>query len=130
MRAYRNAVLHVLKMFPEYTLTTVPRSQNIIADFLATVVGNLKIMMNSSNKFEIHVKHRPSVLDKEKEMVTSSEQPSEEQKISANHKDEVTGQSKSKPIVKFQHLEDKDDLWSMDLDGALGKEGAGIGIWI
>ena len=50
-------------MFPEYTLTLVPRSQNIIADSLATVASNLKISMNSSNKFEIHVKHRPSVLD-------------------------------------------------------------------
>ena len=46
-------------MFPQYTLTVVPRSQNIIVDSLATVARNLKIPMNSSNKFEIHVKHRP-----------------------------------------------------------------------
>ena len=63
MRAYRNAVPDILNMFPKYTLTTVPRSQNIIAESLATVASNLKIPMNSSNKFEIHVKHRPSVPD-------------------------------------------------------------------
>jgi len=63
MRAYRNAVLDILKMFPEYTLIAVPRSQNIIAYSLVTTMSNLKIPMNSSNKFEIHVKHRPTVLD-------------------------------------------------------------------
>lgn len=63
MRAYRNIVLDILKTFPEYTLTAVPRSQNIIANSLATTASNLKIPMNSSNKFEIRVKHRPTVLD-------------------------------------------------------------------
>ena len=63
MRAYRNSVLDILKMFPNYTLTSVPRTQNIIADSLAKVASNLKIPMKSSNKFEIHVKHRPSVPD-------------------------------------------------------------------
>lgn len=63
MRAYKNAVLDILKMFPAYTLIAVPRSQNIIVDSLAIAVSNLKIPMNSSNKFEIHVKHRPTVLD-------------------------------------------------------------------
>ena len=63
MRAYRNVVLDVLKMFPKYTLTTVPRAQNIIANSLATIASNLKIPINSSNKFEIHIKHRPSVPD-------------------------------------------------------------------
>lgn len=71
-----------------------------------------------------------AVLDKEKEMVTYSENPLEEQKISVDQENKVTVQCKSEPIVKFQHLEDEDGLWSMDFDGALGKEGAGIGIWI
>jgi len=63
MRAYRNAILDILKTLPEYTLTAVSRSKNIIVDSLATATSNLKIPMNSSNKFEIHVKHRPIVLD-------------------------------------------------------------------
>jgi len=63
MRAYRNAVLYILRLFPDYTLTCVPHTQNVIADFLATSVSNLKIPMNSNNKFEIHVKHRPTVPD-------------------------------------------------------------------
>ena len=32
------------------------------------------------------------------------------------------------PIVEFQHLKEEDGPWSMDFDGALGKDGAGIGI--
>lgn len=63
MRAYRNIVLDILKMFSEYTLTVVWRSQNIIVDSLAIAASNLKIPTNSSNKFEIHVKHRPIVPD-------------------------------------------------------------------
>lgn len=62
MRAYRNAVLDILRMFPEYTLTTVHRTQNVISDSLSIAASNLKIPMNS-NKFEIHVKHRPVVPD-------------------------------------------------------------------
>lgn len=63
MRAYRNAVLDILKLFSEYTLTCVPRIQNSIVDALAKATSILKIPMNSSNKFEIHVKHRPAILD-------------------------------------------------------------------
>lgn len=63
MRPYRNAILDILRIFPEYTLAVVPQTQNIIADLLTTATSNLKIPMNSSNKFEIHVKHRPTVPD-------------------------------------------------------------------
>jgi len=61
MRAYRNAVLDILRVFSYYTLTCVPHVQNVIADSLATTTSNLKIPMNSNNKFEIHVKHRPAI---------------------------------------------------------------------
>ena len=61
MWAYRNAVLDILRVFSDYTLTCVLRVQNVIADSLATAASNLKIPMNSNNKFEIHVKHRPTV---------------------------------------------------------------------
>jgi len=66
MRAYQNAVLDILKLFSDYTLTCVPRIQNSIADALAKAASNLKIPMNSSNKFEIHVKHRPTVSDNQR----------------------------------------------------------------
>lgn len=61
MRAYHNVVLDILRMFPDYTLTCVPRAQNVIVDSIATAASNLKIPMNSNNKFEIHVKHCPAV---------------------------------------------------------------------
>jgi len=61
MRTYRNAVLDILRLFPNHILTCVPRTQNDIADSLATAASNLKIPMNSNNKFEVHVKHHPTV---------------------------------------------------------------------
>lgn len=51
IRAYRNAILDILRLFPDHTLTCVPRTQNVIADSLATTASNLKIPMNSNNKF-------------------------------------------------------------------------------
>jgi len=63
MRAYRNAVLDILKLFSDYTLMCVPHIQNGVVDALAKEASNLKIPMNSSNKFEIYVKHRPIVSD-------------------------------------------------------------------
>ena len=66
MRAYRNVVLDILKRFSEHTLTCVPRIQNGVADALAKAASNLKIPMNSSNKFEIYVKHRPIVPDNQR----------------------------------------------------------------
>ena len=66
MRAYRNAVLDILNLFSEYTLTCVPHTQNSIDDALAKVASSLKIPMNSSNKFEIHVKHHPTIPDNQR----------------------------------------------------------------
>jgi len=66
MQAYRNAILDILKLFSDYTLACVPRIQNSIADTLAKAASNLKIPMNSSNKFEIHVKHRLTALDNQR----------------------------------------------------------------
>ena len=66
MRAYRNAVLDILKWFSEHTLTCIPRIQNGVADALAKAAGKLKIPMNSSNKFEIYVKHRPTIPDNQR----------------------------------------------------------------
>jgi len=63
MRAYCNAVLDILRLFPDHTLTCVPHTQNVIEDYLATTASNLKIPMNSNNKFEIYVKRRPIVPD-------------------------------------------------------------------
>jgi len=40
--------------------------QNSIADALAKAASSLKIPMNSNNKFEIHVKHRPTIPDNQR----------------------------------------------------------------
>jgi len=44
----------------------VPHVQNSIADAFAKAASSLKIPMNSSNKFEIHVKHHLTVLDNQR----------------------------------------------------------------
>ena len=44
----------------------MPHVQNSIADAFAKAASSLKIPMNSSNKFEIHVKHHLTVLDNQR----------------------------------------------------------------
>lgn len=63
MRAYQNVVPDILRVFLDYTLTCVPCARNIIVDSLAIATSNLKVPINSNNKFEIHVKHHPDVPD-------------------------------------------------------------------
>lgn len=63
MRDYHNGVIDILKTFLEYNLSLIPRSQNFMADSLATMASNFKIPIHSTKKFEIHVKHRSNILE-------------------------------------------------------------------
>ena len=63
MRAYRNVLLDILKIFSEYTLSLIPRTQNVIADSLATVASMVKIPIHPNHNYSIHVKHHPAVPD-------------------------------------------------------------------
>ena len=66
MQAYCNAVLDILKLFSVYNFTCAPRIQNSIVDSLAKAASSLNTPMNSINKFEIHVKHRPTIPDNQR----------------------------------------------------------------
>lgn len=62
------------------------------------------------------------VLQKER----SEKQATMEQ--SAENNGQQTGKTE---LTQFQHLEeDEDGLWTMDFDGAVGSDSAGIGVWI
>jgi len=63
MRAYHNVVLDILKTFTKYTLSLIPRIQNVIADSLATVVSMVNIPIHSNQKYSIHVKHHQTIPD-------------------------------------------------------------------
>jgi len=69
------------------------------------------------------------VLNQEKEkIVVTSEQPTQHQKVSKEQKNEVINKGKVEKEIEFQHLEEESGLWSMDFDGAVGKDDAGIRI--
>jgi ribonuclease HI len=63
LRAYRNIVLDLLENFTEYNLSVIPRGQNLIVDALATSASVFKIPIFPNRKYEIEVKHRPTVPD-------------------------------------------------------------------
>lgn len=63
MRAYINGVLEVLDNFVEHTIVVIPRNQNSVANSLVVATNNLKILVKPSKKYEVEVRHRPSVSD-------------------------------------------------------------------
>jgi hypothetical protein len=63
LRVYKNLVLNLLKGFSEYDLTAIPKEQNQIVDALATSASVFKIPILPDKRYEIEVKHRPTVPD-------------------------------------------------------------------
>jgi ribonuclease HI len=63
LRAYKKLALDLLKEFSEYDLSAIPREKNQITDALATSASVYKIPIFPNKKYEIEVKHRPTVPD-------------------------------------------------------------------
>lgn len=68
------------------------------------------------------------VLKKEKKKAASTSKPPACQQKKDSEQPEIS-QGEKKEETKFQHLQEEEEgLWGMDFDGAVGKDGAGIGI--
>jgi ribonuclease HI len=63
LKAYRNIVLDLLKQFPEYNILVIPRRQNHMVDALATSASVFKIPIFPNKRYDIEVKHKPTILD-------------------------------------------------------------------
>ena len=61
MRAYINFVLELLEEFGEFNISLIPREHNCIADSLANSSSIFKIPIYPKKKYEIQVKHKPSI---------------------------------------------------------------------
>ena len=69
--------------------------------------------------------------EKDKVAIISELLACQQKKDKEQQKDAEISPDKVEKEAKFQHLaEEEEGLWSMDFDGAVGKDGAGIGIWI
>ena len=56
-------MLDLLEGFKEYELIVIPRNNNIIANTLSVSTSVFKILIYPNKKYEIEVKHRPSIPD-------------------------------------------------------------------
>jgi ribonuclease HI len=63
LRAYRNLVLDLLEELSKYNLSAILRGKNQIADALSTLASVFKIPIFPNIKYDIEVKHRPTVPD-------------------------------------------------------------------
>ena len=62
LRAYRNAVHHLLDTFVEYDLAVIPRTQNVIVDSLDVSARNFKIT-HPNKPHTIEIENCPVVPD-------------------------------------------------------------------
>ena len=63
MRGYRNLIMEMLEKFQEYSFIVKTRDQNSVADSLVVSTSLFVILAHSTEKYEIEVHHRPSILD-------------------------------------------------------------------
>ena len=63
MRAYRNLTLELLEEFDEFTTSLIPREQKNIDYSLSNSSSLFQIPIYPNKKYEIQVKHKPSIPD-------------------------------------------------------------------
>ena len=63
LRSYRNLVLDLLEDFKECHLIVIQRKENVIVDALVVSTSLFKLVIYPNKKYEIEVRHRPSILD-------------------------------------------------------------------
>ena len=61
MRSYQNSVEDLIKCLEECNFNLIPRVQNCVVDSLATSAAAFKVPMHPVGKYEIKVRHGPSV---------------------------------------------------------------------
>lgn len=63
MKVYRNLIIELLENFEEHNFTIKPREQNNIANYLVVSAILFTIPIHSSNKYEVEIRHRPTIPD-------------------------------------------------------------------
>ena len=63
LRLYRDLVLELVKGFKECKFSTIPRKENVEVDSLAVSASLFQIPKNPKEKYQIEVRHRPSIPD-------------------------------------------------------------------
>ena len=63
LRLYRDLVLELVKGFKECKFSIIPRKENVEADSLAVSASLFQIPQNPKEKYQIEVRHKPSIPD-------------------------------------------------------------------
>ena len=63
LKSYRNLVLDLIQGVKECKFTIIPRKKNVEADSLAVSASLFQIPENPKEKYQIEVRHRPSIPD-------------------------------------------------------------------
>jgi ribonuclease HI len=64
LRTYRNEVWYLVdSFFLDFNISFVPREENTVADSLAISTSNFRVPLPPKLKYDVEVKHRPSIPD-------------------------------------------------------------------
>ena len=63
LKSYRNLVLELIQGIKECKFTVIPRKENVETDSLAVSASLFQIPENPKEKYQIEVRHRPSIPD-------------------------------------------------------------------
>ena len=62
MRAFQNEVWDMFRnIFNEHTVQVIPRDENTIVEYLATVVGKFEAPTVGKRKYKVEIVNRPSI---------------------------------------------------------------------
>lgn len=116
----------------KYMITSKEKPINHRVNYVHTDLESFVLFANSFNEIDsqlVQAEDIPEITENFREVLQNKR---EENPATMEQTTEDKGQQTEKTEPKqFQHLEeDEDGLWTMDFDGAVGSDGAGIGVWI
>ena len=116
----------------KYMITSKEKPINHPVNYVHTDLESFVLFADSFNDLDsqlVQAEDIPEITENFREVLQKErgEKPATMEQLA-----EDKGQQTEKTeLTQFQHLEeDEYGLWTMDFDGAVGSDGAGIGVWI
>lgn len=116
----------------KYMITSKEKPVNHPVNYVQTDLESFVLFADNFNEIDsqlVQAEYIPDIAENFREILRNER---EEGSAVMEPKAEINGQqTENAETSHFQHLEDDEDgLWTMDFDGVVGSDGAGIGVWI
>jgi len=116
----------------EYMITTKEKPINHPINYVHTDLESFILYSDSFNDIDSQLVVADDIPEIAENFIEVFKREGQEHRNTIQQSEKDDGQQAEKTEEKeFQHLEEEEyGLWTMDFDGAVGNDGAGIGIWV